>query len=275
MQTAGVQINGKQPWRIPVLLAIGFLLFWGSSVAMIPTVPAQNETSGLDIRYKDRLVMLRRVACGDKLAFNSAGKLISGGQSGNYAACQGMRIRHVSVKDGRLEIAAQRVRLSYDCAGSQFREVTDAAPSDRTSPESGPRQDVSIEIQLPQHADEAKAMEFMEKFFSVSTPGPIQAILSDDPVFHPGNGTSPPIAIYSPDPEYSEEALKARYGGTVVLNVIVGPDGQVHNVRVARAVGKGLDEKAVEKVKQWKFKPALKWGCPVAVEVSIEIEFHR
>lgn len=209
MQTAGVQISGKRPWRIPVLFVIGFLVFCGSSIAMVPTAPVQNETSDLNTKYKDGLVMLRRVACGYKLAFNSAGKLISGEQSGNYAACQGMRIRHVSVKDGKLEIAAQRVRLSYDCAGSQFREVTDAAPSDRTSPESGPRQDVSIEIQLPPDADEAKTMEFMEKFFSVSTPGPIEAILSDDPLFHPGNGTSPPIAIYSPDPEYSEEALKA------------------------------------------------------------------
>lgn len=94
-------------------------------------------------------------------------------------------------------------------------------------------------------------------------------------VFRPGvGGVSAPRAIYKPDPEYSEEARKAKYQGTVVLTVIVGPDGRVHNARVARSLGMGLDEKAVEKVLVWKFKPATKDSKPVAVEVSVEVQFN-
>ena len=93
-------------------------------------------------------------------------------------------------------------------------------------------------------------------------------------VFHVGNGVSAPVAIYSPDPDYSEEARKAKYQGTVVLTVIVGPDGRVHNARVARSLGMGLDEKAIEKVLIWKFKPATKDSKPVAVEVSVEVQFN-
>lgn len=93
-------------------------------------------------------------------------------------------------------------------------------------------------------------------------------------VFHVGNGVSAPVAIYSPDPDYSDEARKAKYQGTVVLNVIVGPDGRVHNPKVARSLGMGLDEKAIEKVLVWKFKPATKDNKPVAVEVSVEVSFN-
>jgi TonB family protein len=93
-------------------------------------------------------------------------------------------------------------------------------------------------------------------------------------LFHVGNGVSAPEPIYSPDPDYSEEARKAKYQGIVVLTVIVGPDGRVHNAKVTKTLGMGLDEKAVEKVLTWKFKPANKDSKAVAVEVSVEVQFN-
>lgn len=93
-------------------------------------------------------------------------------------------------------------------------------------------------------------------------------------VFHVGNGISAPVAIFAPDPDYSDEARKAKYQGTVILQVIVGADGRVHNPRVMRALGMGLDEKAIEKVLTWKFDPSKKDGRPVAVEMSIEVSFN-
>jgi TonB family protein len=56
--------------------------------------------------------------------------------------------------------------------------------------------------------------------------------------------------------------------------VVVGPDGKVHDVKVSRSLGLGLDEKAMEAVKVWKFDPARKNGQPVAVEMTIEVNFH-
>lgn len=93
-------------------------------------------------------------------------------------------------------------------------------------------------------------------------------------VFHVGGGVSAPRAVYAPDPEYSEEARKAKYQGTCVLMLIVGPDGHPRDIRVARSLGLGLDEKAMEAVKQWKFDPALKDGKPVAVAISVQVEFR-
>jgi len=93
-------------------------------------------------------------------------------------------------------------------------------------------------------------------------------------VFRVGGGVSAPRAIYAPDPQYSDEARKAKYQGTVVLWVVVGPEGRPRDIRVSRSLGMGLVEKAIEAVRQWKFEPALKDGHPVAVQVNIEVDFR-
>ena len=92
--------------------------------------------------------------------------------------------------------------------------------------------------------------------------------------FHVGGGVSAPKQIYAPDPEYSEEARKVKHMGTVVLWLIVGSDGRPRDIRVARTLGLGLDEKAIEAVKTWIFEPAYKDGKPVAVQINVEVNFH-
>lgn len=93
-------------------------------------------------------------------------------------------------------------------------------------------------------------------------------------VFHVGGGVSAPRAIYDPEPEYSEEARKAKYQGTCVLILVVGPDGRSRDIHIARSLGLGLDEKAIDAVKQWKFEPAMKDGKPVAVQIQVEVDFR-
>jgi periplasmic protein TonB len=93
-------------------------------------------------------------------------------------------------------------------------------------------------------------------------------------IFHVGGGVSPPRAIYQPEPEFSEEARKAKYQGVCTLGLIVGTDGRPTNIRVLNSLGMGLDEKAIEAVKNWKFEPAMKDGHPVRVEIAVEVDFH-
>ncbi len=93
-------------------------------------------------------------------------------------------------------------------------------------------------------------------------------------VYHIGGGVRPPSVIYSVDPEFSEEARKAKFSGNVLVDLIVDEQGMPSHVRVARGVGMGLDEKAVEAVRQYKFKPATKDGKPVKVELTVEVNFQ-
>jgi periplasmic protein TonB len=93
-------------------------------------------------------------------------------------------------------------------------------------------------------------------------------------VYRVGAGISAPTAVYSPDPDYTEEARHAKKQGTCVLWLIVDSTGHPRDIRVVRGLGFGLDAKALEAVKQWKFQPALKDGKPVDVQISVEVEFH-
>jgi TonB family protein len=93
-------------------------------------------------------------------------------------------------------------------------------------------------------------------------------------VYSVGGGVSAPIPIYKPEPAYSEEARKAKYQGTVVLWITVDAAGGVTDCRVVKPLGLGLDEKAVETVRTWKFKPALRSGTPVPVRVMVEVSFR-
>lgn len=93
-------------------------------------------------------------------------------------------------------------------------------------------------------------------------------------VFKIGGGVSAPTLLYKVEPEYSEEARKAKFQGTVVLYVVVDDKGNPQNLKVVRALGLGLDEKAIEAVQKWRFKPGLKDGRAVAVAATIEVNFR-
>jgi TonB family protein len=83
-----------------------------------------------------------------------------------------------------------------------------------------------------------------------------------------------PRAIYDPEPEYSDEARKARQQGRVVLSLVVDPQGHARDIHIARSLGMGLDEKAIEAVKKWRFEPGSRAGHPIAVQVNVEVNFR-
>ena len=93
-------------------------------------------------------------------------------------------------------------------------------------------------------------------------------------VYRVGGGVTAPVLLYKKEPEYSEEARKAKYQGTVLLYIEVDPSGKATNIRVQHSLGLGLDEKAIEAVRQWKFKPGYKDGKPVTVAATIEVNFR-
>jgi len=89
-----------------------------------------------------------------------------------------------------------------------------------------------------------------------------------------GGGVSPPAIIFKVEPEYSEEARKAKFQGTVTLSVVVDEKGNPRDIKITRPLGLGLDQKAVEAVEKWKFSPGKKDGKPVPVFAQIEVNFR-
>ncbi len=93
-------------------------------------------------------------------------------------------------------------------------------------------------------------------------------------VYRIGGGVSAPSVLEKIEPEYTEEARIAKLAGTVVVGGEVGADGFAHNLRILRGLGLGLDQKAIEAIQQWRFKPGTKEGQPVSVIVTVEVNFR-
>ena len=89
-----------------------------------------------------------------------------------------------------------------------------------------------------------------------------------------GGDVKPPVPLQpTQPPKYTEEAQKAKFNGTAVLFVVIDVDGIPKQIKVVRSVGHGLDEKAVEAVRQWRFSPATRKGRPVPVAINVEVRF--
>ena len=89
------------------------------------------------------------------------------------------------------------------------------------------------------------------------------------------NGIGMPVCVYCPPPKYSKKARADKLQGSVLLNVIVTVEGKATNITLVKGLGEGLDEKAIEAVKSWKFKPATdSAGNRVAAVVPIQVSFR-
>lgn len=96
------------------------------------------------------------------------------------------------------------------------------------------------------------------------------------PVPYPAGkgGVGIPVAIYSPEPTFSDEARKQKVQGIVMLMLVVGKDGRPYDIHVRQSLGMGLDEQAIETVKTWRFRPATLDGKPVDAQIAVEVNFR-
>jgi TonB family protein len=101
-------------------------------------------------------------------------------------------------------------------------------------------------------------------------PAPLKVCSKDNP---------PPCAnapkpLFTPDPEYSDKARKKKCRGTVILETVVGTDGNPHDIRVTQPLGCGLSDQAIRALQKWKFQPGTRDGQPVPVLLKIEMDFR-
>jgi TonB family protein len=130
-----------------------------------------------------------------------------------------------------------------------------------------------VRAQSPRASKPQVAGDFAALTLNAPIPHSSQAAAAPR-IYHVGGDVSAPDLIFAPDPQYSEEARRAKYQGLCVVSLIVDAQGNTQRVQVVRHLGKGLDQKAVEAVKQYRFNPAMLHGEPVPVEVNIEVNFR-
>jgi TonB family protein len=133
-------------------------------------------------------------------------------------------------------------------------------------------------FEVPAGYQTAAMEDLLGAMFGAPQPAP-QVAAKTDPalgsgVYRPGNGVSSPTILEREEPSYTEAARAAKIQGTVLMQVVVAPDGTAGQIEVVRSVDVGLDQRAVEAVSKWKFKPGIKDGQPVSVQITVEVSFH-
>jgi len=138
---------------------------------------------------------------------------------------------------------------------------------------------VPIPDPTPDEPEPIRVIEEVEQEIDLPVDDAIFGIPEGPPPTEPdgpilvGGDVKPPERVYSPQPAYTEIARKARIQGVVIVQAIIDKQGNVTNVKVLKGLPMGLEEAAVEAMKQWKFKPATLNGRPVTVYYNLTVNF--
>jgi TonB family protein len=194
--------------------------------------------------------------------------------SGDWLVYGGIFVRDLTLSAKELRLEGPRVALTQ----TQGDEKPSAIPL-------GKDLEVKISLDSPLNSiEEAEAL--LNRVFFLDKDGLLHAKPEYrrageevvEPIYKVGkdnkDNVKAPKATYTPEPEFSEEARRAGFQGTVVLSLLLDKKGQVSRIRIEKPLGKGLDQQAVESVKTWRFNPATKDGEPVAVEMKVEVSFQ-
>jgi TonB family protein len=241
---------------------------------LVQAAHADSIKDALNHRYKNQILALRSPLTAGDQKFDSAGHSIDTPPNSGWLLYGGIYYGGIYVE--KLNFSSDTLRLEGP------RATLTSQNGQRMLVRFGKSQRIEIHLdQLLNSIDEANAVMARVFFPSADT---VQHATPefrraddntpDDEIYHVGNGTSLPRPTYTPEPEFSEEARYAGFQGVVVLKVVVRKAGNIVRIKLQRALGKGLDENAMEGVKQWRFDPATRNGQPVEVEMNIEVAFH-
>jgi TonB family protein len=259
-------------------------------------------------QYVGKTLILRQPVEKDSQQYDSDGKLLSGGREGSWTLYGGVVIKNVTLGQDQLLIEGDRALFKYDRDRDEMvtsrgdghvtleihldrpcdsREQADAifkhifAMTDRDLYDRVPdywkpyvakraEQKMKRQRSAGRAADATGSKTGNPGAFPDSGPDlsrlPNLAALT--------KGVTPPEALHTPWPGYTRQAEKRHLEGEVVLLGVIAEDGRVLFPRIMRPLGLGLDEKAIEDVSQWKFKPAMQHGKPVKVTMALEITFR-
>jgi TonB family protein len=250
--------------------------------------------------YLEKVLTLRHFYSGEHLKFHSDGTLQGNAPLGSWTVDGQIEVEDIQVHGTQLVIRGRRIHRIFDAQQKpldQLAAVRNASGKQQKDLEKVLQHlKVGIQIELPsQHPDEKDVSAaihsvfltgsesmidivpaYWQAYFAKQEGKPQTALKTKNRrvPFRVGGGISAPHVSYAPDPEYSEEARKAKYMGTIVLYLVVDSSGTPGDVQIMRPLGLGLDEKAVNAVSSWRFRPAEKDGEPVPVAINVEVNFH-
>ena len=254
---------------------------------LVQAARADSVKDDLNHKYKKHVLALRAPFTRGDQKFDSAGQPIGSRSSGRWLTYGAIYVEKLNLAKDTLRLEGPRVAVRYVKAENKMYLTNLSKP-------------VKIEIHLDQplnSLDQATAL--LDRVFfpegDVAQHATVEFRRSDDDtpddaIYKVSHTTSmlsspgapedkndnvlPPRPTYTPEPEFSEQARRAKFQGTVVVQIVVNKKGDVVRVRLERALGMGLDQNAMEGVERWRFTPATRNGQPVAVMMNVEVAFN-
>jgi len=270
-------------------------------LSMQPARADEGLEKQVKFDYLEKVLTLRHFYSGDRLRFHSDGTLEGNAPAGPWTLDGQIEVEDVHLRGAQLTIKGRRIHRIFDAQGKPLDQLTIAKnqPGKQQKDLEKALQHLKVEVQIElpnQNPDEKDVSASMHAVFLTGDESMIDVVPSywqsyfaklegkpqaaPDPKkgivysIKPKGGVSAPRAIYTPEPEFSEEARKAKYQGTIVLSLVVDSSGAPAELQIQRPLGLGLDEMAIKAVSAWKFRPAEKDGDPVPVAINVEVSFH-
>jgi TonB family protein len=276
-----------------MLIALPLVLLQTSSA-----FAGDNIEKQLKFDYLDKVLTLHHFYSGDHLRFRSDGTLQGYAPIGPWTLDGQIEVQDIQLHGAQLVIKGRRIQRIFDSQHNPQDLLTTIG----TSPDKQHKEleknlrrlKVEIEIELPNdRLDEKGFSSAMHAVFLTNSESMMDIVPSywrayfakqegkpapqaKDPVytFKSGNGVSPPRVDFNPDPEYSDQARKAKHQGTIVLSLVVDASGAPKDLQITTPLGMGLDEQAIKSVSSWKFRPGAKDGEPVSMVINVEVNFR-
>ena len=269
---------------------------------------AENALQSAAIsQWQNRVFTLRSWFGGAQIQTDDQGNLLRGGPSVSWTVSR-FQVESVRFTHDKIELRGNRIGLFYDTNHQQLVNVR-VAPllltvrADTTKLQPSDLDRIANAIFLTDGAQLTAALPYFWKAWAIGgikavdnpkgkgqfyflpngpnavrgVPPKLEAIATTatgEQIFRVAPGITPPKVLKAIDPSYDDFARSLRVQGKTVLAVVINAEGDVGDVQVARPLGMGLDERAVEAVRSWRFRPAMKDGQPVAVQVDVEVSFR-
>jgi TonB family protein len=231
----------------------------------------------LNRTYDKSIVVLRGFPSGKTLVYDNDGNLIRGGSEGPWTIDGNVQISKIRLTSSQLRIKGYRVFLAYDPKEKSFQKLRADQVDlnvNLTDPAEIPRLLHNIFLGRGENLADVVPAYWQPFLRHEPIPAPDTFKKPGVPSQGPGERTTAPVAVYMPDPPYTEEARVAKYSGIVILQIVVDENGFVRDVIIIRPAGLGLDEQAIKTVRTWKFRPAERNGQPVKSRLAVEVSFR-
>lgn len=279
-------------------LIIALMLFAAGGAA----ASAEDLEKALNSHFKGQVMVLRHPIKADFQDYDSSGSFKGSAPTGDWTLYGRVQTQRIKVRPDKLELRAKRLHYRFDEQKKHLAPFADERELNLqvalVKPVNSVEEATAILGKVFAMTDEEvvkAAPGWWQHYLAIdlklipddnpvegNRPRPLSNDKDDKVVTGPDgeriysvkNGVIAPKVLYQPEPEFSAEARKAHYQGTVGLAMIVDRSGNVREVQLVRPSGMGLDEQAANGVKNWRFQPATRNGEPVAVKVYAEVGFH-